>query len=62
MSIHAGTLHSYSARDCPRHLAAGSSARGSKLFNLKADRFIANHDDVRNEQVAHAMLSATATV
>jgi hypothetical protein len=38
------------------------SFSGGKLFNLKADRFIANHGDVRNEQVAHAVLSAIATV
>jgi hypothetical protein len=32
------------------------------LFNLKADPFIANHGDVRNAHVAHAVLSAIATV
>jgi hypothetical protein len=38
------------------------SFAGGKLFNLKADPFIANHGDVRNAHVAHAVLSAIATV
>ena len=37
------------------------SFRPGRLHNLRADRFIANHSDVRNPAVAHALLSAVAT-
>jgi pimeloyl-ACP methyl ester carboxylesterase len=31
-----------------------------RLHNLRADQFISNHGDVRNPEVAHALLSAVA--
>ena len=37
------------------------SFKPGRLHNLRADKFIANHGDVRNPAVAHALLSAVAT-
>jgi hypothetical protein len=40
--------------------AGESYAFAARVFNLEADKFIANHGDIRGKQVAHAVLSAVA--